>query len=474
MAGYTPTRGLDRTIGRFRRPTVGGVDKSWVNWMKQSASADRRPERPVPPASVWQAMARPDFLVSGLPWRSLCYLATGVLFGAGAAVLLLTLVAVGMVLSVALVGVPLLAAVCLAGVPLCALERRRVGWLGAEPVPDPHARVARPGFPAWLRFRLSEQATWRELGYAFLLCLLWPVDLAVLFLGVILPGGILYAAVTVLAGLNPMVRPLPGWSVDSAGQAAALVPLSLLAFLAGAYLMVAAAGSRAALTRVALGARDADGGRLVELTRSRARLLDAFEAERRRIERDLHDGAQQRLLALTMTLGLARIAEDGALDSLLADAQQQARRALQELRELIRGIHPLVLTDRGLPAAVADVADRLTISVSTDFDLPVRLSQQVESVAYFVVCEALANVTRHSGADRAEVTGRLREDLLTVEIRDNGSGGADTAAGTGLAGLADRLSVVEGRLHISSPPGGPTVLRAEIPAVMPAGVGLAG
>lgn len=465
MAGYTPTRGLDAMIGRFRRPTVGGVDNSW---MKQSASAgagDRRPGRPGPSASAWQAMARPDFLASGLPWRSLCYLATGVLFGAGAAVLLLPLVAVSVVLSMALVGVPLLAAVCLAGVPLCALERRRFGWLGAEPVPDPHARVARPGFPAWLRFRLAEQVTWRELGYAFLLCLLWPVDLAVLFLGVILPGCTLYAAVTVLAGLSPRVRLLPGWWVDSAGQAAALVPLSLLAFLVGAYLVAAAAGSRAALTRVALGAADAaDSGRLVDLTRSRARLLDAFEAERRRIERDLHEGAQQWLLALTMTVGLAGIAEDGARDGLLAEAQEQARQTLRELRELIRGIHPQVLTDCGLPAAVADLADRSTVPVSTDFDLPVRLPRQVESVAYFVVCEALANVARHSGADRAEVTGRLREELLTVEIRDNGSGGADTAAGIGLAGLADRLSAVEGSLHISSPPGGPTVLRAEIPA----------
>jgi signal transduction histidine kinase len=420
------------------------------------------------PSTIWRAMAGRRFVLSEWPWRSVCYLGTGVLCGAATTVLLLSLVTVGMVLSAALVGVPLLAAVCLAGVPVCALERRRVGWISAEPVPDPHAPVARPGFAAWLRFRLSEPATWRELGYAFLSCLLlWPIDLAVLFLGLLLPLGTLYGAVTVLTGFNDQVRLLPGWTVDSTGQAALLVPLSLLALPIGAYLIGFAAGARAGLTRLALRAGDPeDGDRLVELTRSRARLVDAFEAERRRIERDLHDGAQQRLLALTMTVGLARMSEGAAADALLVQAQDQAKQALSELRELIRGIHPQVLTDRGLPSAVADLADRASVPVSCDFDLPGRLPRSVESVAYFVICEALANAAKHSGADRVEVSGRLRGDLLIVEIRDNGSGGATAAAGSGLAGLADRLSVVEGRLLVSSPPGGPTVLRAEIPAAV--------
>jgi signal transduction histidine kinase len=236
------------------------------------------------------------------------------------------------------------------------------------------------------------------------------------------------------------------------------------------FLVALAAGSRAALTRLVLGARDPrDGDRLVELTRSRARLVDAFEAERRRIERDLHDGAQQRLLALTMTLGLARMSQGAAADELLATAQDQTRAALRELRELIHGIHPQVLVDRGLPAAVADIADRSPVTVVTDLVLPGRLPRPVETTAYFVVCEALANVAKHAGADRAEVSARLREDLLTLEVRDNGVGGADAAAGRGLAGLADRLAVVEGRLLVSSPPGGPTVLRAEIPAAPAAG-----
>jgi signal transduction histidine kinase len=273
------------------------------------------------------------------------------------------------------------------------------------------------------------------------LCLLlWPIDLAVLFAGVLLPCGTLYGAITTIIGLNHDIRPLPGWTLDSTGQAMVVAPLALLGLLLGAYLIALTAGAQAAFTRLVISHREGEDARLLELTRSRARLVDAFEAERRRIERDLHDGAQQ--------------------------AQAQAKQALRDLRELIQGIHPRVLTDRGLPAAVADIADRATVPVTTAFELPARLPQPVESAAYFVVCEALANVAKHSGADRAEIRGWLTEDRLLVEVRDNGGGGANASAGTGLAGLADRLSVIDGRLLVSSPPGGPTVLRAEIPVPM--------
>ena len=421
-------------------------------------------ERFAEPRTIWQALADPGFLVSRWPWRSMAYLGTGMLYGAGAMVLLFSLISVGLVLSLVLVGMPLLAAVCLAGLPVGALERRRIRWISFEPVPDPHAAVTRPGFAAWLRTRLSEQATWRELGYAFILCLLlWPIDLAVLFAGVLLPCGTLYGAITTIIGFNHDVRPLPGWTLTSAGQAAVVAPLALLGLLLGAYLIALTAGTQAAFTRLVISHREGEDARLLELTRSRARLVDAFEAERRRIERDLHDGAQQQLVALTMTLGLARISDGETADGLLAKAQGQAKQALRDLRELIQGIHPQVLTDRGLPAAVADLADRATVPVTTVFELPARLPRPVESAAYFVVCEALANVAKHSGADRAEIRGWLAENRLVVEVCDNGGGGANASAGTGLAGLADRLSVIDGRLLVSSPPGGPTVLRAEIP-----------
>jgi signal transduction histidine kinase len=233
----------------------------------------------------------------------------------------------------------------------------------------------------------------------------------------------------------------------------------------GAWLLGVVAGARTGLTRLLIAPREAGlGARVAELARSRVRLVDAFEAERRRIERDLHDGAQQRLVALTMTLGLARLdAPPGPLADQLAKAHQEAGAALAELRELIHGIHPKVLADYGLEAAVADAADRSAVPVDVDLELPGRLSPAVEAAAYFVVCEALANVGRHSGASRAEVSGGHRDGRLLLWIRDDGRGGARAGEGSGLTGLADRVSVLDGRLSLSSPPGGPTLLRVEIP-----------
>ncbi|MFD0499973.1 sensor histidine kinase [Streptomyces rhizosphaericus] len=235
----------------------------------------------------------------------------------------------------------------------------------------------------------------------------------------------------------------------------------------GAYALGVVAGARAGLTRLLIAPREAElGTRVVELTRSRLRLVDAFEAERRRIERDLYDGAQQRLVGLTMTLGLARLdAPPGPVADQLARAQEEAEKVLAELRELIRGIHPKVLSDHGLPAAVADAADRSAIPVDVDLALSGRLPQAVEAAAYFVVREALTNVARHSGASRAEVSGGHRDGRLFLQVRDNGRGGADARARTGLTGLADRVSALDGRISLSSPPGGPTLLRVEIPCV---------
>jgi signal transduction histidine kinase len=245
---------------------------------------------------------------------------------------------------------------------------------------------------------------------------------------------------------------------------AALGGLLLLPALA--YPLGAIAAGRAALTRFLLASPTGElNSRIKELGRSRMRLVDAFEAERRRIERDLHDGAQQRLVALSMTLGLARLdaPPKGPIGPLLAKAQDEAATALVEIRELIRGIHPQVLTDRGLVAAVEDLADRSAIPVDVDLDLPSRPPEAIETAVYFAVSEALANVAKHSSASRVAVRGRLTGGQLSVEVEDDGHGGADTALGTGLQGVADRVSVLDGRLLLSSPPGGPTVFRLQIP-----------
>ncbi|MFI8166772.1 sensor histidine kinase [Streptomyces sp. NPDC086081] len=416
------------------------------------------------PSNVWQALARPGYPLSAWPWRSAGYLLTGALTGAVVLVGIVLSAVAGGVLALALVGIPLLLATALAGLPVAAAERLRLRLVDAEPAPDPHEPPAAPGLRAWLSTRLRERATWRELGHALLFAgLLWPVDALVFTAGLLLPLSVVLTPLLLLVSGEAKVLKL--WLVTGWPAAFGWAVLGLLLLALGGYLLGVAAGARAGLTRLLIAPREAGlGARVGELTRSRARLVDAFEAERRRIERDLHDGAQQRLVALTMTLGLARLdAPPGPLADQLATAHEQAGAALAELRELIHGIHPQVLADYGLEAAVADAADRSAVPVDVDLDLPGRLPAAVEATAYFVVCEALANVDRHSGASRAEISGGHRDGRLSLRIRDDGHGGARAGKGSGLTGLADRVSVLDGRLSLSSPPGGPTLLCVEIP-----------
>jgi signal transduction histidine kinase len=400
----------------------------------------------VPALTPWQAVrTRPRrLLASALPARALAYLLSGVPVGV---LLLATL--------------PVLLGAGLAGVPFGALERWRLRLLDRAPAPGPHRPPARPGLRAWLVTRLREAATWQELAFAVLTAvLLWPLDLMVVTFAVALSGG------TLLAPL--LVALAPAGAVPNGarlGPAVWLLPLlGVPVTVAMAYLVTAVAAARAALVRAVLAA-PAEHERLVELTRSRSRLVEGFDDERRRIERDLHDGVQQRLLALSVGLGLARLelAEGGSPVALVTEAHTESQAILAELRRLVRGIHPWLLTDRGLGPALAELAGRCAVPVRTDVDLPARFAPVVESTAYFVVSEALANVDRHSAASQATVTARYARGVLTVDVRDDGRGGADPARGTGLRGLADRAEAAGARLLVASPPGGPTLLRLEIP-----------
>nr|WP_260408400.1 sensor domain-containing protein [Planomonospora venezuelensis] len=335
-----------------------------------------------------------------------------------------------------------------AGIPVARFERLRLRLVDLDPLPDPHAGPRPPGLRARVRARLRSPATWRDFGYALVsLMALWWIDLSVIALA----GGV--PAILMSAPFQPDASPVLGAVLAVAGFAA--LPVA-------AYPITAWAGGRAVMARAVLAPRDAE---LIEVVRSRARLVDAFELERRRIERDLHDGAQQRLVALTLTLGMAGLdLEPGSpAAARVAEAHEQALLALAELRELIRGVHPKVLTDHGLPDAALDVAGRSPVPAEVDIALPGRLPAPVEAAAYFVIAEALANVARHSRANRCRIRGRLVGETLLMEIRDDGIGGADPAGGTGLAGLADRVAVVDGRMSVSSPAGGPTLLRVEIP-----------
>jgi signal transduction histidine kinase len=206
--------------------------------------------------------------------------------------------------------------------------------------------------------------------------------------------------------------------------------------------------------------------RLEDLRRSRARIVEVGLAERRRLERNLHDGAQQRLVALSLTLRMAqgkiRKAPDTA-ETLVAAAQEELTTALEELRELARGIHPAVLSDRGLQAAVEALAVRSPLPVRVVEVPGERLPEPVEAAAYFVIAEALTNVAKYADANEATVAVRRQNGHALVEVRDDGVGGADPARGSGLEGLADRVGALDGSLSLDSPPGAGTILRAEIP-----------
>jgi signal transduction histidine kinase len=232
----------------------------------------------------------------------------------------------------------------------------------------------------------------------------------------------------------------------------------------GALLEAAGAAARLALENERLQAELR--AQLVELRASRARIVHAGDEERRRLERNLHDGAQQRLLGLGLALQLARDrlgpAANGTAE-LLADAEDELRIALDELRELARGIHPAILTDQGLAAAVRSLAERSTVPV-TILELPEeRLDEPVEAAAYFLVSEALANVAKYSHASSVRVCIARGGGVAVVDIVDDGVGGADPTKGSGLRGLLDRIHALEGQLSVDSPPGRGTRIHAEIP-----------
>ena len=206
-----------------------------------------------------------------------------------------------------------------------------------------------------------------------------------------------------------------------------------------------------------------------QLAASRARIVEAGDAARRRIERDLHDGAQQRLVSLALILGRleSRVEPNSAATGELEVARAELDAALEELRELARGIHPSILTDRGLEAALSAVVGRATVPIELDIDSCGTLPLAVQTTAYFVILEALTNASKHARSDRIDVRVAVGEGHAMVEVRDDGGGGVDPARGSGLSGLADRVSALGGTLEIESPVGAGTTIRARIPVTAP-------
>ncbi|MET9552981.1 sensor domain-containing protein [Streptomyces sp. NPDC006645] len=404
------------------------------------------------------------FVLSSWPWRVWAHLLGGAVTGLASLLLLAALAVSGLLLSVIGVDLVLMLAATF-GVPAAALERRRMRLVEPVPVPDPHRSLVGAGRRGRLRTRLRERATWRELGYVVVFAPVQVLAGFALAIGLTFAVVLTAAPVIVWNAAPDTVMIIPGRPVESPLHALPATAAGLLALALCAYAAGLLAGAQVKTAVFVLSPRDEER-QVVELTRSRARLADAFEAERRRIERDLHDGAQAQLVALTMTLGLAELElrESGSpATELVSRARDEARLALTQLRDLVRGIYPQVLTDHGLDAAVAEIALRSPIPVDVDIDLPRRLPDPVETVAYFTVTEALTNAAKHSDATRLTVVGRLKRGTLTLVITDNGRGGAVPSAGAGLQGLADRTAILKGRLVVSSPAGGPTRVSVEVP-----------
>jgi signal transduction histidine kinase len=261
------------------------------------------------------------------------------------------------------------------------------------------------------------------------------------------------------------------WPIASVGDGFLSLPQGLLILTIGIGVAPWLRVVDARFTKLFLGPTRAAELRLrvAQLTVTRADTMDAQAAELRRIERDLHDGAQARLVSLGMTIGLAEelVGRDpAAARKLLAEARESSSAALVELRHLVRGIHPPVLAERGLDGAVRALALSLPTPITVDVDMPGRADTPVESAAYFAIAEALANVSRHSAASSAWVRMRHEDGVLFMAVVDDGVGGADPDDGTGLRGIRRRLAAFDGTMALSSPPGGPTVVTMELPCAL--------
>jgi signal transduction histidine kinase len=409
---------------------------------------------------AWSALrARPwRFLVSRWPWRSLFYLGTTVPAGLLTGVALFTFLTVGLLAAVLVVGLVVLAEIPFLAAAVAQLERRRAGLV----LPAP-ANAARATLTERRQAGRAGRVVWPEIGAAVLLgSVFWVVDLLVVMMVVTVPAALLAAP---WADAGDSTIALGPWHFAAADHVGPAAMIAVVWFVASAYPVTALAVAQAALTRVLVDPQPARlEAAVAQLRRSRVDLVDAFETERRRIERDLHDGAQQQLVALTMTLGRAELeVPDGPGAALIQQAHRQAEDALEHLRSTVRGIHPPVLADHGLAAAVHEITDRLALPAHADLRLPARLPEPVEAAAYFLVSEALTNVVRHADAGSVRILARVVDSRLEVSVTDDGRGGATPVPRGGLAGLATRIEALDGELRVVSPPGGPTEVSMRCP-----------
>jgi signal transduction histidine kinase len=407
------------------------------------------------------------------------YVLLGFPLGIVAFVLIVTGLSVGLGVLVIVIGIPILTATIYVARGLAEVERVRVGPVLHTPRVRVRYRTAGPDAGFWRKLftPLADIQSWLDVLHAILR---FPVSIATFVFVVtwwaVALGGLTYFLWDWSVPHPPDNIELPellGFADTPTNRISVYLVIGViftfsLPFATRAAALLEAWLGRALLTGVA-GLRDQVAGLTEDRAAARKQTAAAVSAEAnalRRLERDIHDGPQQRLVRLAVDLGRAQMQLDNdpeAARRTVEEALSMTRDTLDELRTLSRGIAPPILTDRGLPAAVAALAARATVPVTLDIPSDERLSALAEQTAYFTIAESLANIAKHAGATQAVVSVARYGDRLSVTITDDGTGGAHIAKGHGLAGLSDRLQAVGGELWVSSPPGGPTSIRAELP-----------
>jgi signal transduction histidine kinase len=397
-------------------------------------------------------------------WRGNTYLLVSFPVGIATSAFLFTMFSLGVALAIVWVGIPILAATLVAMRWMARFERRRAAIALREPIPTSYLQPHRRGMLGRIHTAIGDAATWKDM--------LW----LVLVLPVLGLAGFTLAVSLWGTALGLVFLPAWYWAVGDTGvdlgvvnvntldEAWIGIPVGLVLLTFTVPLTRLAGIGLARLGRVLLA--PSERRRVVELERTRAGAVDSQAAELQRIERDLHDGAQARLVALAMDLGMAQEKLDddpAAARALVAEAHSEAKRALVELRDLSRGIYPAILTDRGIGPALSSIAAGNPVEVRLDVELDGRLPAATEAAVYFVAVEALTNVAKHSGATNCRVHVVHRGDRLRLEVTDDGAGGADPA-GAGLTGLRQRVEALDGTLTVEPAHPG-TTIRAELPCV---------
>lgn len=397
-------------------------------------------------------------MFSPWPYKAIVYMVTSLLIG----VLLVVIVAVTILI------LPFWA------ILLGNLERRRVRILGFQRIPNAHVPLRLKDWRIWFGVRTGEPTTWREVVCVFA-TIAFGLLSALLLIATCVPLFVLPVGMGIEFTRTPPEIQILGlhWTVPEPLNFLPSVLSFIIGLIALGYLAAIIASAQYCVVNALLKPRQKELQRQVAmLTVSRMTLLEAFESERRRIERNLHDGVQQQLVSLSLTLAIAELDLEAQAppDTLLrraresvATAHTQAQQTLTDLRDTVRGIHPQVLTKHGLGEAVRELIGRTPIDIDDDIQIDRRLPASIEASAYFTISECLTNAVKHSAATLIGIQLHATASSLTIQIYDNGNGGADPDNGTGIRGLQERIKVHAGTFTLTSQPGGPTRIDVAIP-----------